>query len=52
VQRYVAKYCLKEGALWDVQVNDRNIWLQQQLAVGGAGVRRGNDQAKAAVESS
>ena len=52
VQRYVAKYCLKDGALWDVQINDRNIWLQQQLAVGGA-TRRDNGQAsKAAVENS
>jgi hypothetical protein len=50
VQRYVAKYCLKEGALWDLQINDRGIWLQQQLRVGGAG-RRDNDQAKAALES-
>jgi hypothetical protein len=33
VQRYVAKYCLKEGALWDLQINDRNIWLQQQLVL-------------------
>ena len=39
VQRYVAKYCLKEGALWDVQINDRNVWLQQQLLIGGAGVK-------------
>jgi hypothetical protein len=51
VQRYVAKYCLKEGALWDLQINDRRIWLQQQLSIGGAS-RRDNDQKTAAVESS
>lgn len=31
VQRYVSKYCLKENALWDVQINDHKVWLQQQL---------------------
>jgi hypothetical protein len=51
VQRYVAKYCLKDGALWDVQINDRNIWLQQQLSIGGVS-RRDNEEEKAAVESS
>jgi hypothetical protein len=50
VQRYVAKYCLKEGALWDVQINDRTIFLQQQLRIGGAS-RRDNDQEKATLES-
>jgi hypothetical protein len=50
VQRYVAKYCLKAGAVWDLQINDREIFLQQQLRIGGA--RRNNDQAKAALENS
>lgn len=36
VQRYVAKYCLKPGALWGLQINDREVWLQQQLHGQGA----------------
>lgn len=51
VQRYVSKYCLKSGALWDLEINDRNIWLQQQLSIGGAS-RRENDQEKTALENS
>jgi len=51
VQRYVAKYCLKDGALWDLQINDREIFLQQQLRIGGVGMRD-NDQEKTAVENS
>lgn len=31
VQNYVAKYCMKRNGLWSMQINDRNIWLQQQL---------------------
>lgn len=31
VQSYVSKYCLKENGLWSMQINDRNVFLQQQL---------------------
>lgn len=43
VQRYVSKYCLEDNCLWDLQINDRDVWLQQQLPVGGASRKAARD---------
>lgn len=47
VRRYVAKYCLKEGALWELEINDPLLYRAQLLPVVNVASRKGYDKAVA-----
>jgi len=47
VRRYVAKYCLKDGALWDIEINDPRLYRQQLLPAVNAYSAKGYQKAVA-----